>query len=194
MPTVSERVSNGRFVSIELLPPRSPAGEAALATAVRELAHLDPAFIAVTYGANGSDRGRTESLVAQLAGTGALPLPHLTCAAHRRAELVTLLERYRGLRVENLLALHGDPPLSATQGLPEGELRYAIDLVHLAREHGMTCVGVAVHPKVTLLPHPVRRIYAIRRRSYEKPTSHSPSSLTAQTITTVSLTPWTAAE
>jgi len=147
MPTVSERVSNGRFVSIELLPPRSPAGEAALTTAVCELAHLDPAFIAVTYGANGSDRGRTESLVAQLAGTGALPLPHLTCAAHRRAELVTLLERYRGLRVENLLALHGDPPLSATQDLPEGELRYAIDLVHLAREHGMTCVGVAVHPE-----------------------------------------------
>lgn len=147
MPTVSEQISNGRFVSIELLPPRTPAGEEALTTAVRDLAPLNPAFVAVTYGANGSDRGRTEALVEQLAGSSVLPLPHLTCAAHRRAELVTLLERYRNVGVNNLLALHGDPPLAATEDLPEGELRYALDLLHLAREHGMTCVGVAVHPE-----------------------------------------------
>jgi len=147
VPTVSERVSNGRFVSVELLPPRTPTGEEALAATVDQLAPLNPAFVAVTYGANGSDRGRTEALVEHLAGTEVLPLPHLTCAAHRRAELVVVLDRYRAAGVENLLALHGDPPLSATDDLPEGELRYALDLVHLAREHGMRCVGVAVHPE-----------------------------------------------
>lgn len=114
---------------------------------MQELAPLDPAFVAVTYGANGSDRGRTEALVEQLAGSAALPLPHLTCAAHRRVELVALLERYSSVGVKNLLALHGDPPLAATQDLPDGELRYALDLVHLAREHGMACIGVAVHPE-----------------------------------------------
>ena len=147
MPTISERVTSGRFVSIELLPPRTPVGADALATAVQELAPLNPAFVAVTYGANGSDRGRTEPLVEQLAGTDALPLPHLTCAAHSRAELVALLERYRSIGVDNLLALHGDPPLASAEDLPEGELRYALDLVHLAREHGISCVGVAVHPE-----------------------------------------------
>lgn len=147
MPTVSRRIAGGRFVSVELLPPRTPAGEAALATAVAQLAPLNPAFVAVTYGANGSDRGRTESLVEQLAGSAALPLPHLTCAAHRRVELTAMLERYRSNGVVNLLALHGDPPLAATEDLPRGELRYALDLVHLAREHGMSCVGVAVHPE-----------------------------------------------
>jgi methylenetetrahydrofolate reductase (NADPH) len=124
---------------------------------VEQLTPLSPAFIAVTYGANGSDRGRTEALVEHLAGTDALPLPHLTCAAHRRTELVALLDRYRGAAVENLLALHGDPPLSATEDLPEGELRYALDLVHLAREHGMTCVGVAVHPE----GHPAAASHAV---------------------------------
>lgn len=147
MTTVSERVSAGRFVSIELLPPRSPAGEDALATALADLAVLEPAFVAVTYGANGSDRGRTEALVEQLAGAAARPLPHLTCAAHHRAELVDLLDRYRAMGVENLLALHGDPPLSATTDLPEGDLRYALDLLRLARERGIPCVGVAVHPE-----------------------------------------------
>ena len=95
MPTIRERVDEGRFVSIELLPPRTPAGEEVLTAAIQELAPLNPAFVAVTYGADGSDRGRTEALVEQLAGSDALPLPHLTCAAHRRTELVTLIERHR---------------------------------------------------------------------------------------------------
>lgn len=147
MTTVRERVAAGRFVSVELLPPRTPAGEDALATAVRELAPLEPAFVAVTYGAAGTDRGRTEALVEQLSTGATLPLPHLTCAAHRRAELTGLLDRYRGMGVDNVLALHGDPPLSAPDTLPEGELRYAVDLMRLARERGIGCVGVAVHPQ-----------------------------------------------
>ena len=49
------------------------------------------------------------------------PLAHLTCAAHGRTELIDLMGRYRRAGVDNLLALHGDPPLSATEELPEGE-------------------------------------------------------------------------
>ncbi len=147
MQTISERVTAGRFVSVELLPPRTPEGEEVLAAALAQLVPLEPAFVAVTYGAAGSDRGRTEALVEQLTGTAALPLPHLTCAAHRRTELVTLLDRYRGMGVKNLLALQGDPPLSSQTALPPGELRYALDLLRLARQHGIECVGVAVHPE-----------------------------------------------
>lgn len=147
MQTISERVTAGRFVSVELLPPRTPEGEEVLAAALAQLVPLEPTFVAVTYGAAGSDRGRTEALVEQLAGTAALPLPHLTCAAHQRTELVTLLDRYRSMGVKNLLALQGDPPLSSQTALPPGELRYALDLLRLARQHGIECVGVAVHPE-----------------------------------------------
>src|SRR4051794_37304773 len=129
MPTITERIA-GRFVSFELLPPRSPESAEALEAALVELAVLEPAFIAVTYGAGGSDRGRTEALVERLASAAALPLPHLTCAAHHRSELESLLDRYVSGGVVNVLALHGDPPLSATTALPEGDLRYALELVH----------------------------------------------------------------
>jgi methylenetetrahydrofolate reductase (NADPH) len=145
--TVADRVRRGRFVSFELWPPRSAESAAALEEALAGLAGLRPAFVAITYGAGGSTRERTHELVARLAGTELLPLAHLTCAAHGRAQLVALLERYLAAGVRDLLALHGDPPLSAAAALPEGDLRYAIELVALARELGVPSVGVAVHPE-----------------------------------------------
>ena len=145
--TVAERIGRGRFVSFELWPPRSAESAAALEAALAELSALRPAFVAITYGAGGSTRERTHDLVARLAGTELLPLAHLTCAAHGRAELVALLRRYLAAGVRDLLALHGDPPLSSDVALPEGDLRYAVELVALAREAGFPSVGVAVHPE-----------------------------------------------
>lgn len=145
--TVLERIGAGRFVSFELWPPRSAESASALEAALDELAGLGPAFVAITYGAGGSTQERTHDLVVRLVDSPMLPLAHLTCAAHGRAELVELMERYRRARVDNLLALHGDPPLSATEELPEGDLRYAVELVGLARELGFPGVGVALHPE-----------------------------------------------
>jgi len=143
--TVAERIGQGRFVSFELWPPRSAESAAALEDALAGLAALRPAFVAITYGAGGSTRERTHALVSRLAGSELLPLAHLTCAAHGRAELVALLERYLQAGVRDLLALHGDPPLASDAALPEGDLRYAIELVELARSVGFPSVGVAVH-------------------------------------------------
>jgi len=145
--TVAERIARGPFVSFELWPPRSAESAAALEQALAELSGLRPAFVAITYGAGGSTRERTHELVARLAGTELLPLAHLTCAAHGRAELVALLERYLAAGVRDLLALHGDPPLASDAPLPEGDVRYAVELVRLARSAGFPSVGVAVHPE-----------------------------------------------
>jgi methylenetetrahydrofolate reductase (NADPH) len=160
MATISERIGSGRFVSFELWPPRTPESAAALEAALEELSALGPAFAAVTYGAGGSTRERTHDLVVGMVGSPLLPLAHLTCAAHHRGELVELMQRYRRAGVDNLLALHGDPPLSATEALPPGDLRHAVELVLLARELGFPCVGVAVHPE----GHPAAESPAADRR------------------------------
>jgi methylenetetrahydrofolate reductase (NADPH) len=114
---------------------------------LEQLKPLGPAFVAVTYGAGGSTRECTHDLVVRMVDSSLLPLAHLTCAAHQHDELVDLMRRYRRAGVDNLLALHGDPPLSATARLPEGDLRHAIELLRLARELGFPCVGVALHPE-----------------------------------------------
>ena len=95
MATVLERIGAGRFVSFELWPPRSAESASALEAALEELAGLGPAFVAITYGAGGSTRERTHDLVVRLVDSPMLPLAHLTCAAHGRAELVDLMRRYR---------------------------------------------------------------------------------------------------
>ena len=144
MAKVHELLAAGTTLSFEFWPPRD---QQRFAGVLDELGALAPDFVSVTYGAAGSTRERTFDLVAHLRASSFLPVAHVCCAAHRRHELVELLERYRGQGIDNVLALRGDPPLDAAGPLPEGELRYASELVELARAVGSFSIGVAVHPE-----------------------------------------------
>ena len=144
MAKVHEVLAAGPTLSFELWPPRD---EQRFAKVLGELAGLRPHFVSVTYGAAGSTRDRTHDLVTDLLAASLVPVAHLCCAAHRRHELVDLVERYRREGVENILALRGDPPLNSSGALPAGELRYAVELVELVRAVGDFSVGVAAHPE-----------------------------------------------
>jgi methylenetetrahydrofolate reductase (NADPH) len=146
---ISEILKTGRSFSFEFGPPRTEQMEETLARTLVELEPLGPSYVSVTYGAGGSTRERTHDLVVQiLRETSMVPMAHLTCACHTRAELVEIVERYRDAGIDNILALGGDPPKDLD--LPEGELKYAIELVRLVRGVGDFCIGVAAHPE----PHP----------------------------------------
>jgi methylenetetrahydrofolate reductase (NADPH) len=138
--------------------------EGVLAQTLRDLEQLKPSYVSVTYGAGGTTRERTHDLVVGIdRDTTMTSMAHLTCAAHTRAELVAIVERYRDAGIDNILALGGDPPRDLD--VPEGELKYAIELVRLVREVGDFCVGVATHPE----PHPRSPSRAEdRRRAAEK--------------------------
>jgi methylenetetrahydrofolate reductase (NADPH) len=146
---ISEILQRGRSFSFEFGPPRTEQMEETLARTLVELEPLGPSYVSVTYGAGGSTRDRTHDLVVQiLHDTSMVPMSHLTCACHTRAELVEIVGRYGDAGIDNILALGGDPPRDLD--LPQGELTYAIELVRLVREAGDFCIGVAAHPE----PHP----------------------------------------
>jgi methylenetetrahydrofolate reductase (NADPH) len=148
MARISDLLGRGRAFSIELWPPRTDVAERRLEAALAELEPLRPTFTSITYGAGGSTRERTHDLVVRLRHHSPMtPMAHLTCAAHQREQLEEILVRYRDAGVENILALHGDPPLDADSDLDEGDLRYALDLVELVRSVGPFCVAVAAHPE-----------------------------------------------
>jgi methylenetetrahydrofolate reductase (NADPH) len=145
---IPDILRRGRSVSVELWPPRSEEAEERLERALEHLHEaVRPTFCSVTYGAGGSTRERTHDLVARLASDGRMvPMAHLVCAAHSRAELAEILRRYREAGVENVLALKGDQPLDAEHPLSAGELSHAVELAELARSVGAFTVAVAAHP------------------------------------------------
>ncbi|MDP9452831.1 MAG: methylenetetrahydrofolate reductase [NAD(P)H] [Actinomycetota bacterium] len=148
MAKVHELLGAGPCVSFEFFPPRTDEAARALEKALAELEPLAPSFVSVTYGAGGSTRARTREIVLDiLAATSMTPMAHLTCAGHRRAELVEILDGYREAGVENILALAGDPPSGTTSAPPPVDFRYALELVELVRERGPFSVGVAAHPE-----------------------------------------------
>jgi methylenetetrahydrofolate reductase (NADPH) len=143
---IADLLAAGTSYSFEFFPPRNDAGQLQLEQALQELEPLGPSYVSVTYGAGGTTRERThEVVVGILRTTSMTPMAHLTCAAHTRAELVDIVTRYREAGIENILALHGDPP--AELNLPPGELDHALELVELVREVGAFSIGVAAHPE-----------------------------------------------
>jgi methylenetetrahydrofolate reductase (NADPH) len=146
MTKIGDIYAAGAGYSFEFFPPKTPAMEATLEQTLVDLEPLQPSFVSVTYGAGGTTRDLTHDIVTRInRETSLTAMAHLTCAAHTRAELTELLERYQAAGIENILALRGDPPKDLN--LPPGDLAHAIDLIELVRELGDFSVGVAVHPE-----------------------------------------------
>jgi methylenetetrahydrofolate reductase (NADPH) len=146
MARIADLLAAGPCFSFEFFPPKSEEAERVLEQTLVELEPLRPSYVSITYGAGGTTRERTHDLVVQILRTTTMtPMAHLTCAAHTRAELQAVLERYRDAGVQNVLCLGGDPP--AGLDLPEGELKYAAELVQLARDVDGFSLAVAAHPE-----------------------------------------------
>ncbi len=94
-------------VSFEFFPPADVEMDATLWKSVQRLAPLAPRFVSVTYGADGSTRERTHSLVTRInRETPLTGAPHLTCVGASRGEVLDLARRYwdEGIRPRRRIA------------------------------------------------------------------------------------------
>ncbi|WGX99957.1 MULTISPECIES: methylenetetrahydrofolate reductase [NAD(P)H] [unclassified Nocardioides] len=140
----------GHSFSFEFFPPKDEAGEAQLWDAIRALEPYRPTFVSVTYGAGGSTRDKTVAITGRIAReTSMVPMAHLTCVGHTRAELEGILDSYVAEGVSHVMALRGDPQEGprADWTPTEGGLNYAVELVELARSRGDFRVGIAAFPE-----------------------------------------------
>jgi methylenetetrahydrofolate reductase (NADPH) len=144
--TIKER---GASLSFEFFPPSDKAGEDRLIANIAKLGILNPTFVSVTYGAGGSALKNTRQVTLRIQSeTSLVPMPHLTCFNRNRDELKAILEDYRSLGIENLLALRGDLPEEAEKFTPSKDsFCYAEDLVQLAASLSAFSIGVAVYPE-----------------------------------------------
>jgi len=137
-------------LSCELFPPKTDKGEKALYRHVKKLADFDPDFITCTYGAGGSTRDKTLSIVVEVKKRFNLPVAsHLTLVSSTEDDLRNYLARAKEHGVDFIVALRGDPP----QGKSEfeqtaGGYRHANELVELInREFPDFGIVVAGYPE-----------------------------------------------
>ena len=146
MAKIADLLAAGPTYSFEFPPPRNEEAVRNQQKVLLELEPLGPSFCSVTYGAGGSTRDNTLETVLYIHHhTSMVAMPHLTCVGQTRDEIEGLLVRYREEGLDNVLALAGDPPL---EGADEGDFRYAVELIELARSTCDFSVGVAAFPEI----------------------------------------------
>jgi len=146
-------MSNPVTVSFEFFPPSDETMGQQLWASVQRLAPLQPNFVSVTYGADGSTRNRTHECVLRiLRETNLVVAPHLTCVGASRAEVLRIAQDYWRHGVRHLVALRGDAPAAnlSLDGryIPHADgFAYASDLVRGLNEVGKFDVSVAAYPE-----------------------------------------------
>ena len=139
-------------ISIEFFPPQTPEGVEKLRAVREKLALLKPEFFSVTFGAGGSTRERTFSVVKEIAAEGFNAAPHLSCVGSTRANIREILNEYQAAGIRRIVALRGDLPSGTAEA---GEFRYANELVEFIRAE----TGDHFHLDVAAYPewHPQAR-------------------------------------
>lgn len=145
-----ERRAGRPVVSIELFPPRTPEGLAALfERTLPAMQAIRPHFYSVTYGAGGSTRDRTLDIADRIQREhGATAMAHLTCISTPRPEIERYLLEARERGIRNVLALRGDPPQNVDElaELDSG-FEYSHQLVAFIRRLGGFSIGTAGFPE-----------------------------------------------
>ncbi len=141
------------IVSFEFFPPGDAAMAQLLWESIQRLAPLQPSFVSVTYGADGSTRTRTHECVMRILRETKLRVaPHLTCVAASREEVLGIAQDYWRNGIRHLVALRGDAPAShlAADGryVPHSQgFAFASDLVRGLRTIGAFELSVAAFPE-----------------------------------------------
>lgn len=135
------------FVSFELFPPKTDAGETALARVVEQMASADPAYFSVTYGAGGSTRDRTARVVDMVGKRTGRPVAHhLTCVGANRDEIDLLAQGLHDKGITRIVALRGDLPEG--QSLARDGYGDAAELVAGLRRVADFDISVAAYPEI----------------------------------------------
>ena len=140
-------------VSFEFFPPQSIEASFRLWDTMNALAHLDPSFVSVTYGAGGTTRDLTHDAVKTIGQHAGLNVAaHLTCVDASRAETLEIARSYADAGVTKIVALRGDPPKGAERFVPHPDgFADSTELVAALAETGLFKeIFVGAYPD----PHP----------------------------------------
>jgi methylenetetrahydrofolate reductase (NADPH) len=142
------RASGRPTISLEVFPARTPQAAAKLDETLDGLVRLKPDFMSVTFGAGGSTRKGSLELASKLRDQGVQVLAYLACYGLGPDDIRSVLDDYKGIGVENILAVRGDIPRDDPDFRPHAQsLAHASDLITFIRSNYEFCVGAAGYPE-----------------------------------------------
>ena len=122
--------------------------EKTLHHALTQVDVLKPDFVSVTYGAGGSTRQRTHTVVQNILNTLTTPpAAHVTCANESRHRLLEILHNYHAMGVRHIVALRGDMPNMEPYTPHKQGFQTTPDFIKAIRGVGDFEVTVAAYPE-----------------------------------------------
>ena len=137
-------------ISFEFFPPKTEEGDRnLLEKTIPALMQLRPDFCSVTYGAGGSTRDKTLTIVENIQRQhGLTAMSHLTCVNSTQEQLREVLVDAKRRGITNILALRGDPPAGTGDfQKTEGGFEFSSELVAFLRGIGGFSIGTAGFPE-----------------------------------------------
>ena len=134
-------------VSFEFFPPKNEESINSLWSNIKRLEPLEPKFISVTYGAGGSTRNYTHTLVKEIKKkTSLVPAAHLTCIGTSKSEIEAIAEDYWMSGIKHIVALRGD---ERDEGEKEfSDFKYATDLIKVLKKKFDFEITVSAYPEM----------------------------------------------
>jgi methylenetetrahydrofolate reductase (NADPH) len=132
--------------SFEVFAPKPDKPMEPLLLTLSELYGFSPDFISCTYGAGGTNRGRTLEVCAAVKTAGQEAMSHFTCVDAARADVLDYIGQCVDCGIENVLALRGDFP-AGREGT-RGDFDHADELLSfLGAAFPQLCISVAGYPE-----------------------------------------------
>ncbi len=134
-------------VAFEIFPPKSDVPVETIYDKLDQFEELKPDYISVTYGAGGSQKGRTIEIASRIKENHHIEsMAHFTCVGHSKKEIDDMLKNMHDVGLENILALRGDPPA----GNPDFDFSkniycYSYELIEHIRSVNNFCIAAAAY-------------------------------------------------
>ncbi|MEG0662027.1 MAG: methylenetetrahydrofolate reductase, partial [Anaerovoracaceae bacterium] len=107
---ISKILKEKMTFSFEVFPPKSDQPMEPLLDTLSNLYKYSPDFISCTYGAGGTNKGRSIETCKEIMKSGCNVMTHFTCIGNSREAIRKDIREYMSLGMENVLALRGDLP------------------------------------------------------------------------------------
>lgn len=143
---ISELLKERVSFSFEVFPPKMEQSLEPLQETLDQLYKFKPDFISCTYGAGGTNKGRSIELCEMIEKSGHDVMTHFTCIGNTKQDVLNYISEYVSVGVENVLALRGDIPhgLDGTNG----DFSNANQLIPFIKENFPDlCLAAACYPE-----------------------------------------------